>query len=106
MKNAILFKPSQKQFLALVGIFILATASTTVHADLSGGLNTATSQAQTIVNWAKVILPVIAVAYLAWKAVEIWRGRSDWGDFAMAVAHVAIVGGCFALASWAFKVFQ
>lgn len=89
----------------LLGVCAMSLLSTMAHADLAGGLAQGTSVANQIANWLKVILPLCAVIYLTWKAIMIWQGRADWGDFIQAIAHVAVVGGAAAIAAWAFGVF-
>lgn len=72
---------------------------------LQGGLNEAQSNLTAIKTWGITIAGVGAIVYLLWKGVETWRGRGDWGDFGMAVVHVALAGAAATLAGWAFGVF-
>ena len=72
---------------------------------LQGGLNEAQNNLTMIKTWGITIAGVGAIVYLLWKGVETWRGRGDWGDFGMAVVHVALAGAAATLAGWAFGVF-
>lgn len=92
---------SEKLTLALLTTVISPAA----FADLTGGVNKAKGYAEQLRDGLLAIGGIIAVIYLLWKALECWRGRADWGEFAMSVLYVAIAGGSAALAGWAWTVF-
>lgn len=74
-------------------------------ADLAGGISKTQGIAEQLKTGMIAIGAIIAVIYLLWKALEAWRGRCDWGEFAMSVGYVALAGGSAALAGWAWNVF-
>lgn len=90
-----------------LGLAITAYVMTIMpaSADLMGGINTTKSIAQELQTGMMAIGGVIAVIYLLWKALEAWRGRCDWGEFALSVGYVAVAGASVALAGWAWDVF-
>lgn len=90
-----------------LGLFLSAYLLTIMpaSADLAGGINKTTGIAEQLRDGMLAIGGVIAVIYLLWKALEAWRGRCDWGEFAMSVGYVAVAGGSAALAGWAWTVF-
>lgn len=75
-------------------------------ADLAGGLGKAESTVTTIKDWAIRIAGIAAVVYILWKALETWRSRGDWGEFAISACYVAIAGASPAIANWAWTAFQ
>lgn len=79
--------------------------STPAFANLTGGLGKVNTTLQQILDWASGAFAIAAVLYIMWKAIETWRNRGDWGDFAMSMVNVALVGAAPALANWAYKVF-
>lgn len=89
-----------------LGLFLSACLLTiSASADLAGGINKTQGIAQQLQTGMMTIGGIIAVIYLLWKALETWRGRCDWGEFAMSVGYVALAGGSAALAGWAWTVF-
>lgn len=91
---------------ATVALAVFTIASTAFGAGgLEAGLSTAEKSLELIKTWLIRLVAVGAVIYLIWKAIEIMRGRGDWGEFTMAVIHVMIVGAAATLASWALGVF-
>lgn len=72
---------------------------------LTGGLSEAKSNLDTLKTWLMLAAGTGAVVYLLIKAVQAWQGRSDWGEFGMAVFWVALAGGAATLANWAFSIF-
>ncbi|WP_338755942.1 TrbC/VirB2 family protein (plasmid) [Moraxella lincolnii] len=92
---------SEKLTLAILTTIISPVA----FADLQGGIKKAEDWAGRIRDGLLTIGGIIAVIYLLWKALECWRGRADWGEFAMSVLYVAIAGSSAALAGWAWTVF-
>lgn len=74
-------------------------------ADLAGGISKTTGIAEQLKTGLLTIGGIIAVIYLLWKALEAWRGRCDWGEFALSVGYVAVAGASAALANWAWTVF-
>lgn len=90
-----------------LGLFLSAYLLTIMpaSADLAGGINKTTGIAEQLRDGMLAIGGVIAVIYLLWKALEAWRGRCDWGEFAISVGYVAVAGGSAALAGWAWTVF-
>ena len=95
---------SIKQTTAFVLAFFF-TQYALASGKLAGGLNEAQSNLTAIKTWGITIAGVGAIVYLLWKGIETWRGRGDWGDFGMAVVHVALAGAAATLAGWAFGVF-
>lgn len=88
---------------ALSAMALVAFPSIAMAAGLQGGIDDATSAAKTIVNGAMTIAGVVAIIYILWKAIQLWQGRCDWGEFGMAIGYVAIAGGAVTLANWAWK---
>ena len=108
MKKIQLNKPNKILSIKQTLAFVLALCFSQIalaSGKLSGGLNEAQSNLTLIKTWGISIAGVGAVVYLLWKAIEAWRGRGDWGDFGMAVVHVALAGAAATLAAWAFGVF-
>lgn len=91
--------------MALVGAVMLMT-SNSAFADLAGGLGKAESTLNTLKDWGIRLAGVAAVLYILWKALETWRGRGDWGEFAISACYVAIAGAAPAIANWAWTAFQ
>lgn len=90
-----------------LGLFLSAYLLTIMpaSADLAGGISKTEGIAKQLKDGMLVIGGIIAVIYLLWKALEAWRGRCDWGEFALSVGYVAVAGGSAALAGWAWTVF-
>lgn len=90
-----------------LGIFLSVYVLTIMpaSADLAGGINKTEGIAEQLKDGMLTIGGIIAVIYLLWKALEAWRGRCDWGEFALSVGYVAVAGGSAALAGWAWAVF-
>lgn len=80
--------------------------TTPAFADLSGGLGKAESTMTTLKDWGIRLAGIGAVLYILWKALETWRSRGDWGDFAISACYVAIAGASPAIANWAWTAFQ
>lgn len=95
---------SIKQLTAFV-LALCFTQFALASGKLQGGLNEAQNNLTMIKTWGISIAAVGAIVYLLWKGIETWRGRGDWGDFGMAVVHVALAGAAATLAGWAFGVF-
>lgn len=74
-------------------------------ADLAGGIQTTQNIAEQVKTGMLAIGGIIAVIYLLWKALEAWRGRCDWGEFALSVGYVALAGASAVLANWAWNLF-
>lgn len=104
MKNQ---SPKAVTIATQASLFVCAFLMTIMpaSADLNGGISKATSVADQIKTGMLTIGGIIAVIYLLWKALEAWRGRCDWGEFAMSVGYVALAGASAALANWAWNVF-
>lgn len=91
---------------AIVALAVFAVASTAFGAGgLEAGLSTAEKSLELIKTWLIRFVAIGGVIYLIWKGIEIMRGRSDWGDFGMAIGHVIVVGAAATLANWALGVF-
>lgn len=90
-----------------LGLFLTAYVLTIMpaSADLAGGISKTQNIAEQLQKGMMAIGGIIAVIYLLWKALEAWRGRCDWGEFALSVGYVAVAGGSAALAGWAWTVF-
>lgn len=86
-----------------VTTFLLAIMP--ASADLAGGIQTTTNIAEQVKTGMLTIGGIIAVIYLLWKALEAWRGRCDWGEFALSVGYVALAGASAVLANWAWGLF-
>lgn len=104
IKQTAISAKSIKQTAVLV-FTLLVTEAVLAGGSLSGGLNKAESNLTLIKTWGIRVAGIGAVVYLLWKGIETWRGRGDWGDFGMAVVHVALAGAAATLAGWAFGVF-
>lgn len=89
----------------IFALTVLFTQLAFASGKLQGGLNEAQTNLTAIKTWGISIAGVGAIVYLLWKGIETWRGRGDWGDFGMAVVHVALAGAAATLAGWAFGVF-
>lgn len=87
-------------------VMTLFLVSSQAHADLAGGLGKAESTLNMIKDWGIRLAGVAAVLYILWKALETWRGRGDWGEFAISACFVAIAGASPAIANWAWTAFQ
>lgn len=89
-----------------LGLTIMLLTSNSAFADLAGGLGKAESTMATIKDWGIRLAGVAAIVYILWKALETWRGRGDWGEFAISACYVAIAGASPAIANWAWTAFQ
>lgn len=90
----------------ILGLSVMLLTSNSAFADLAGGLSKAEDTITKIKNWGIGVAGVAAVIYILWKALETWRSRGDWGDFAISACYVAIAGASPAIASWAWTAFQ
>lgn len=89
-----------------LGLAIMLLTSNSAFADLAGGLGKAESTLNTLKDWGIRLAGIAAVLYILWKALETWRSRGDWGEFAISAAYVAIAGASPAIANWAWTAFQ
>lgn len=89
--------------LSIAALIAFPTVAMAAGGGLQGGIDDATSAARNIVNGAMTIAGVVAIIYILWKAIQLWQGRCDWGEFGMSIAYVAIAGGSVTLANWAWK---
>lgn len=89
-----------------LGLAIMLLTSNSAFADLAGGLGKAESTLNTLKDWGIRLAGIAAVLYILWKALETWRSRGDWGEFAISAAYVAIAGASPAIANWAWMAFQ
>lgn len=89
-----------------LGLVIMLLTSNSAFADLAGGLGKAESTLNTLKDWGIRLAGIAAVLYILWKALETWRSRGDWGEFAISAAYVAIAGASPAIANWAWTAFQ
>ena len=89
----------------LATLIVFSIVTNQALADLAGGISKATSTAEQLKTGMLTVGGIIAVIYLLWKALEAWRGRCDWGEFAMSVGYVAVAGASAVLAGWAWTVF-
>lgn len=85
---------------------VIVLTTNPAFADLSGGLGKAESTMTTLKDWGIRLAGIGAVLYILWKALETWRSRGDWGDFAISACYVAIAGASPAIANWAWTAFQ
>lgn len=85
---------------------VMLLTSNSAFADLAGGLGKAESTMTTLKDWGIRLAGIGAVLYILWKALETWRSRGDWGDFAISACYVAIAGASPAIANWAWTAFQ
>lgn len=90
----------------VLAVAVMALTSNSAFADLAGGLGKAESTLNTIKDWGIRLAGIAAVLYILWKALETWRSRGDWGEFAISAAYVAIAGASPAIANWAWTAFQ
>lgn len=88
--------------IALIAVFAISPA---YAGGLDGGLNEVKSNMETVKKWIMSLAGIAAVIYILWKALETWRGRGDWGEFAISVGYVALAGGAAAIANWAWGLF-
>lgn len=95
-----------KTFNYLSLALFVSLLTTPAFANLDGGLQKAESTMTKIKDWGIRLAAIGAVLYILWKALETWRSRGDWGDFAISACYVAIAGAAPAIANWAFTVFQ
>lgn len=72
---------------------------------LAGGLESGQAAASNFQTWFFGFLGVVALIYLSWEGMQLWRHQSQWIDFGEAVAKVAAVGAVVGLGSWAWSVF-
>jgi hypothetical protein len=72
---------------------------------LAGGLDSGTQAATNFKVWFFSFLGVIAIVYLGWEGMQLWRHNAQWIDFGEAVAKVAAVGAVVGLGTWAWSVF-
>lgn len=89
-----------------LGLAIMLLTSNSAFADLAGSLGKAESTLNTLKDWGIRLAGIAAVLYILWKALETWRSRGDWGEFAISAAYVAIAGASPAIANWAWTAFQ
>ena len=97
------FSGKVSDFMLAISVMLLSSPA---FADLDGGLNKAESTITKVKDWGIKIAGIAAVIYILWKAVETWRGRGDWGEFAISACYVAIAGAAPAVANWAWTAFQ
>lgn len=90
----------------VLAVAVMALTSNSAFADLAGGLGKAESTLNTLKDWGIRLAGIGAVLYILWKALETWRNRGDWGEFAISAAYVAIAGASPAIANWAWTAFQ
>lgn len=89
-----------------LAVVVMALTSNSAFADLAGGLGKAESTMNQLKDWGIKLAGIGAVLYILWKALETWRGRGDWGEFAISACYVAIAGASPAIANWAWTAFQ
>lgn len=89
-----------------LALTVMLLTSNSAFADLAGGLGKAESTMTTLKDWGIRLAGIGAVLYILWKALETWRSRGDWGDFAISACYVAIAGASPAIANWAWTAFQ
>lgn len=89
-----------------LAVVVMFLTSNSAFADLAGGLGKAESTMTTLKDWGIRLAGIGAVLYILWKALETWRSRGDWGDFAISACYVAIAGASPAIANWAWTAFQ
>jgi hypothetical protein len=72
---------------------------------LAKGLDSGQQAANQFQTWFYGFLGVVALIYLGWEGMQLWRHQSQWIDFGEAVAKVAAVGAVVGLGTWAWNVF-
>ncbi len=71
-----------------------------------GGMTTATTTATAITTAFFGFVGACAGGYLLYVGIMAKADKKTWGDFGMAVVHVALVGASLVLATWAWKLFH
>lgn len=99
--NKVIDKVSQAML--IISVMVMCHPA---FASLDGGLSKGESVATTLKDWFIRIVGIGAVIYIMWKAVETWRSRGDWGEFAIASCYVAVAGAAPAIADWLWNAFQ
>lgn len=84
---------------------VLALSAMATNALALGGLDVAETTAEDIKNGVYAIVGICALIYLLYIGVMAFFEKKQWADFAMAVVHVAVVGGSSALGAWAWVTF-
>lgn len=106
MKNAVSINYTHLG-VALTLVFAVFTFMEPALANgLEGGIKTATTAATKIKDAMILIGGIVAIIYLLYKAVQLWQGRADWGEFGMSVGYVAVAGAAATLAGWAWELMQ
>lgn len=70
----------------------------------AGGLDEATTQANTIKTWAYGFLGVCVFIYLIYLVVMALLDRKQWADVLVGVGYVAIAGAIIVVGEWAWSV--
>lgn len=75
-----------------------------VDAFAAGGLDSATTEATEIKEWAYKFLGVAALGYIIFNVIMAYVGRKGWGEVFMAVVYAAIAGAAIVLGEWAWGI--
>ena len=76
------------------------------HADLVGGLNSATQTTNSATLAFYGLVGAGIVAWLLWEGLGLLNGRMDWKEFAVSCGKVALVGGIIILAPTLWNFFK
>lgn len=76
------------------------------HADLVGGLNTATTTTSNAVLAFYGLVGAAIVGWLLWEGLGLLQGRMDWKEFAVSCGKVALIGGIVILAPTLWNFFK
>jgi len=101
MEMSIYSRPSRP--VKVVSALFLAVAAQSCFA--LGGLDTATSTANTIKTGLYAFVGVLSLIYLLWMGVMAFSEKKSWADFGWGLVYVSLVGGSVAIGSWAFSLF-
>ncbi|MES2206793.1 MAG: conjugal transfer protein [Pseudomonadota bacterium] len=86
-------------------VLTLIAVITSASVMAGGGLAAASTAATTFQTWLYSFLGICSGIYMLYVGAMAKAGKKSWGEFAMGIVHVAVVGGGLAAATFAWSIF-